>query len=131
MGHNSEKSRRDKVIDEDLVLKTEINIDYLTGINDFMKVLTREPVIASKEPHSLIELPANCMLCCKNCQADIKYTINEIKTVAKIGQTKIREELFSHGHPKTSFVGKGKKKKYATTEQQRDELIQHLLYKHS
>ncbi len=65
MGHNSEKSRRDKVINEDLVLKTEINIDYLTGINDFTKVLTREPTTASKEPHTVIELPASCRLCCK------------------------------------------------------------------
>ena len=46
------------------------------------------------------------------------------------GQTRIRIALGDHKHVVYRTIGTGKRKRQARTEEQRDELIKHLEYRH-
>lgn len=100
----------------------------LTKRNNFLKHLNRAPIVGIVSRQTYTEKPLICKNSCIDCKAKVTYSIAELEEpTTKILQTKIRNELFAHGHAKTR---KGRDKKQVGTDEQRSELISHLKFKH-
>jgi len=93
--------------------------------------LNRAPLIGLVSRETFTEKPIVCTNKCVNCKAKVAYTIAELEEKpTKIGQARIRKELGAHSHSKTRTVGSKNKRRQASTEEQRAELILHLKFKH-
>jgi hypothetical protein len=93
--------------------------------------LNRAPLIGLVSRETFTEKPIVCTNKCVNCKAKWAYTIAELEEKpTKIGQARIRKELGAHSHSKTRTVGSKNKRRQASTEEQRAELILHLKFKH-
>jgi hypothetical protein len=100
-------------------------------IRHLLRKVNEETTLAKISNATLTTSKPNLCTQHKECNIKPKYTKNELISIQKIGQLKIREELNLHMHASTRTINKNGKKRLANTDEQKKELLDHYDHFHS